>query len=90
MSFLLYLAKNGLFREEDIPEISRQAEKVPGGLDEVLEKGGMTGKQIELLKKDYYGIETKDLAGHKVPVEVLKYIPEANHKHFYTKTFQSH
>ena len=82
MSFLLYLAQKGLFREEDIPEISAQVEHASGGLDEVLEKGGMTGDQIGSLKAECYGIEARSLADHKVPAEVLKLVPEESARHY--------
>jgi hypothetical protein len=40
MSFLLYLAQKGLFREEDIPEISSQVEQAAGGVDEAEANAG--------------------------------------------------
>lgn len=82
MSFLLYLAKRGLFREENIPEITSQSEKALGGLDEVLSRGGLTSEQIRTLKSEYYGIEAIIFDGKKVAVEVLKYIPEESARHY--------
>ncbi len=82
MSFLLYLAQKGMFREEDIPELSAQAEKALGGIDEILSKGGMSSEQILALKAAYYGIESKNLSGHKVPVDVLRTIPEESARHY--------
>ena len=67
MSFLLYLAQKGLFREEDIPELSTQAEHAAGGVDEVLTKGGMTADQIGHLKTEYYGIDARILDGMSSP-----------------------
>jgi type IV pilus assembly protein PilB len=81
MSFLLYLAKRGLFREEDIPELTSQSEKALGGIDEILSKGGITGDQIRTLKSEYYGIESKIFDG-KVAIEVLKHIPEESARHY--------
>ena len=82
MSFLLYLAEKGLFREEDIPEVSLQAEKISGGIDEVLIKGGITPDQLLSLKGEYYGIPSRDVANYKVPNEVLSYIPEESARHY--------
>ncbi len=82
MSFLLYLAEKGLFREEDIPEVSSQAEKVPGGIDAVLVKGGITPEQLLSLKGEYYGVPSRELTGYKVPAEVLAYIPEESAQHY--------
>jgi type IV pilus assembly protein PilB len=82
MSFLLYLAKRGLFREEDIPELTSQSEKALGGIDEILSKGGMTGEQIRGLKSEYYGIESRIFNGDTIAIEVLKYIPEESARHY--------
>lgn len=82
MSFLLYLAQKGLFREEDIPELSAQAEKALGGIDEILSKGGMTTDQVFALKGEYYGLPFRKLTGYKVPVEVLRDIPEESARHY--------
>src|SRR3989344_5969114 len=82
MSFLLYLAQKGLVHEEDIPGLSVQAEKVPGGIDEVLAMGGMTNDQILSMKGAYYAMDARSLEGHKVETEVLKYIPEESARHY--------
>ena len=82
MSFLLFLSKKGLFREEDISEISTQAAKAKGGVEEILTKGGMTGNQITKLKVEYYGLESKELGGQKVSSDVLRYIPEESAHHY--------
>jgi len=82
MSFLLYLAQKGIFREEDIPELSAQAEKADGGIDEVLAKGGMTDDQILSMKGAYYAMDARSLEGQKVETEVLKYIPEESAEHY--------
>lgn len=82
MSFLLHLAQKGLFREEDIPSIVASAENVPGGIDDVLTKGGMTEDQILALKSEYYGLPARKLDGYKVPPEVLRYVPEESARHY--------
>jgi type IV pilus assembly protein PilB len=82
MSLLLYLAQKGLFREDDIPELSAQAERTPGGIDAILEKGGMTPEQIAALKTEYYGIDSRVLEEHKVPIDVLKLVPEESARHY--------
>ena len=82
MSFLLFLSKKGLFREEDISEISAQATKAKGGVEEILTKGGMTPDQVTKLKVEYYGLESKELGGQKVSSDVLRYIPEESAHHY--------
>jgi len=82
MSFLLYLVEKGLFREEDIPEVSAQAEKTTGGIDEVLAKGGITPEQLLTLKGEYYGIPSRELGGYKIPNDVLPYVSEGSARHY--------
>ncbi|OGZ08367.1 MAG: hypothetical protein A3C93_02780 [Candidatus Lloydbacteria bacterium RIFCSPHIGHO2_02_FULL_54_17] len=82
MSFLLFLAEKGLFQEKDIPDITAQAKKAAGGVDEILVSGGVTEAQISLLKEEYYGIPARDLAGYAVPNDALRYIPEESARHY--------
>ena len=82
MSFLLFLSNKGLFREEDIPELVAQSQKARGGMEETLEKGGMTKEDINTLKAEYYGMEMRDLHGEKVAAELLKYIPQESAQHY--------
>ena len=82
MSFTLFLTQKGLFREEDIPAITAQAEVAKGGIDEVLAKGGMTMEQVLTLKSEYYDMPARSLEGHKVSTDVLKYIPEESARHY--------
>lgn len=82
MSFLLFLSKKGLFREEDISEITSQATKAKNGIEEILTKGGMAHEQVVKLKSEYYGMEPKDLNDQKVSSEVLRYIPEESANHY--------
>jgi len=82
MSFILFLAKKGLFREEDIPELTKASQKAIGGMDEVLLKGGMSMNDIFTLKSEYYGIPARSLEDTKISAEVLKYIPEESARHY--------
>jgi type IV pilus assembly protein PilB len=82
MSFLLYLSQKGLFKEEDIPGLVQSAETAEGGVDELLEKGGMTTDEVLTLKSEYYGLPGRSLADEKIPVEVLKFIPEESARHY--------
>ncbi len=82
MSFLLHLAQKGLFREEDIPGIIASAEKAPGGVDDILVKGGMTEDQVLAQKSEYYGLPSRKLNGYKVPVEILRDIPEESARYY--------
>ena len=82
MSFLLFLSQKGLFAEGDIPELTAESQKSPGGIDEVLSKGGMTADEVLTLKSEYYAMPARSLAGDKIPGEVLKYIPEESARHY--------
>ena len=82
MSFLLFLAQKGLFQEENISELTKASAAAPGGMDEVLTKGGMSMNDILTLKSEYYGIPARSLEGAKIPSEVLKYIPEESARHY--------
>lgn len=82
MSFPLFLAQKGFFREEDIPELVSAGQKVPGGMDEVMTRGGLSIDDILTLKSEYFGIPARRLDGIKVPVEILKYIPEESARHY--------
>ncbi|KKU78059.1 MAG: Type IV-A pilus assembly ATPase PilB, partial [Parcubacteria group bacterium GW2011_GWA2_47_7] len=82
MSFLLFLAQKGLFREENIPEMESEAKSAPGGLDEVLVRGDMSLGDILKLKSEYYGVPVRTLGETKIPLEVLKYIPEDSARHY--------
>jgi type IV pilus assembly protein PilB len=82
MSFPLFLVQKGLLLEENIPELLSSAEKTPGGLDEVLIRGDMALDDILKLKSEYFGLPTRKLDGQKIPVDVLKYVPEESARHY--------
>ena len=82
MSFLSYLAEKGVFRQEDVLEISSQVASAMGGVDEVLQRGGMTPTQIGALKKDYYNIEVRSLNGLSIPANILAYIAKESAEHY--------
>ncbi len=82
MSFLLFLSQKGLFKEEDIPELTQESKKAIGGIDEILSRGGMTLDEVLTLKSEYYNIPARSLEGEKISTETLRYIPEESARHY--------
>jgi type IV pilus assembly protein PilB len=83
MSFLQFLAQKEVIDEQIIPELSQEASRAKSGLDEILEKGGLTLKQILELKAEYYGLEYRILEDTKIPVSVLRNIPEESARYYF-------
>jgi type IV pilus assembly protein PilB len=83
MSFLQFLSQKQIIEETIIPELTQESERTRGGLDEVLARGGMTQDQVLALKAEYYGLEFRILGDIKVPVSVLRDIPEESARHYF-------
>lgn len=83
MSFLQFLAQKEIFEEQIIPELSKEAEQSKGGVDEVLTRGGMTLEQVLTMKSEYYGLEYRILGNIKIPISVLRNIPEESARHYF-------
>src|SRR5512135_1835149 len=83
MSFLQFLSQKQIIEEQIIPELTQESERTRGGLDEVLARGGMTQEQVLTLKAEYYGLEYRILGDVKVPVSVLRDIPEESARHYF-------
>ncbi|HXK37655.1 MAG TPA: GspE/PulE family protein [Candidatus Paceibacterota bacterium] len=83
MSFLQFLSQKQIIEETIIPELTQESERTKGGLDEVLARGGMTQEQVLALKAEYYGLEFRILGDIKVPVSVLRDIPEESARHYF-------
>lgn len=83
MSFLQFLSQKQIIEETIIPELTQESERTRGGLDEVLARGGMTQEQVLALKAEYYGLEYRILGDVKVPVSVLRDIPEESARHYF-------
>lgn len=83
MSFLQFLSQKLIIEEAIIPELTQESERTRGGLDEVLARGGMTQEQVLALKAEYYGLEYRVLGDVKVPVSVLRDIPEESARHYF-------
>jgi type IV pilus assembly protein PilB len=84
MSFLQFLSEKQIIGDADIPELENAGKGFKGGVDEVLEKGGLTPDQILSFKAEYYGLESRKLAiDLKVPTEVLKTVPEESARHYF-------
>lgn len=83
MSFLQFLVQKEIIEEPIIPELSKEAEHAKGGLDEILTRGGLTLEQVLALKGEYYGLEYRILADTKIPIPVLRNIPEETSRYYF-------
>ncbi len=83
MSFLQFLAQKEILDEQVIPEVSEEANRSEGGLDDVLVRGGLPLDHILRLKSEYYGLEHRVLGKLKVPIPVLRHIPEESARHYF-------
>jgi type IV pilus assembly protein PilB len=82
MSFALYLAQNGVLRREDVESIQREADQSEKGIDGVLVRLGIAPDRVLTLKSQYYGLPERSLLNKKIPVEVLKYIPQESARYY--------
>ncbi len=76
MSVLDILVDKKLINREDISRIKEEAARAGGDLDAVLEKRGVSAKDILASKAEYLGMPFRNLEGHNVPFDILKYVPE--------------
>lgn len=83
MSFLQFLVQKEIIEEPIIPELSQEAEHAKGGLDEILTKGGLSLDQVLALKGEYYGLEYRILGDTKIPIPVLRNIPEETARYYF-------
>jgi len=82
MTFPLYLVQKGLLRQEDVDQLLTEDHELPGSIDLALEKMGVPLKDLLMLKSEYYGVPLRDISSTKIPIEVLKYIPEESAQHY--------
>lgn len=82
MSFPVYLVQKGVLNEADANQIDTSTQGYAGEIDLALEKAGIDRKDLITYKADYYGIPGLSLDGHKVPVEILKYVPQESAQHY--------
>ena len=82
MNFLPYLLQKGLIAETDIAAIQQEADALPGGVDELLQKRGLSDEDILSLKTEYFGVEGKLLSGNKIDPKILGYLPEESAQHY--------
>lgn len=82
MSVLDLLADKNLIKRDDISKIKEEAVRAGGDLDAVLLKQGVSPEQILQNKAEYLGIPYRNLDGHEVPYEILKYVPEESASYY--------
>lgn len=77
MTFLEELAKGGIIKEDQIPEIVRRAsEKHEGDTDAVLLEMGLPDDELLSLKSTFFNVPSKKVNQKGITFDLLKYVPE--------------
>ncbi len=76
------LLKKGVISQNTLVAANEEAEKGNLLLEEVLEAEGIAAEIILEAKSEVTGIPSRALSGEKVPVDILKYIPEESARHY--------
>jgi len=88
MSFLEELAKAGVIKESQIPEVKNLAkEKHEGDVDDALIEMGIPEDKILTTKGEYFLIPVKKVDLKAVSFDALKYIPEDSAKYYHFAPF---
>lgn len=85
MSFLEELSKKGIITRDQISEVKNRAQEKHGGdIEAALMESGVPEEKILESKGEYLAMPTRKVDVHKLPFDILKYIPEdsANHYEF--------
>ncbi len=82
MNLLQLLSDSGVVDAKAVPEIEAQLAKPGAEAEDVLQKNGITLKNILKAKGDYYGIPTRELGEKPVAFETLRYVPEESARHY--------
>ncbi|MDP4020988.1 MAG: hypothetical protein Q8P58_03040, partial [Candidatus Adlerbacteria bacterium] len=82
MQLLQTLSDKGVVDAARRAEIEAELQK-PGSTEEgVLEKAGVSSKDILAAKGEYYGLPTRELGEAAVPFDVLRFVPEESARHY--------
>lgn len=83
MTFLEDLVQNGLIKEQQMPDIVRQAnEKYNGSVDEALVAFGISETDLLARKSMFFQIPARTIDPKAISFDMLKYIPEDSAKHY--------
>lgn len=82
MNLLQLLSERGALEKARLPELEVELQK-PGANEEVvLQKAGISLKEILKTKGEYYGIPTREVGEKAVPFDVLRYVPEESARYY--------
>jgi type IV pilus assembly protein PilB len=82
MNLLSLLADSGVLERGRIPEIEVELQKPDAKPEEVLQKAGVSLKDILKVKGEYYGIPTREVGEQTVSFDILRFIPEESARHY--------
>ncbi|MDP4020735.1 MAG: GspE/PulE family protein [Candidatus Adlerbacteria bacterium] len=82
MQLLQTLSDKGVVDAARRAEIEAELQK-PGSTEEaVLEKAGVSSKDILIAKGEYYGLPTREIGETAVSFDVLRFVPEESARHY--------
>jgi len=82
MNVLTLLADGGVLDRGRLPEIEVELAKPDAKEEDVLQKAGVSLKDVLKVKGDYYGIPTREVGDTSVPFDILRFIPEESARHY--------
>ncbi|MBI4120807.1 MAG: Flp pilus assembly complex ATPase component TadA [Parcubacteria group bacterium] len=82
MAFLDYLLQKGVIKSKEIETIRSESDENGETPESVLMRRGMERDQLLKLKSEYFSVPFKSVEPSKVPLDVMKLIPEESAKHY--------
>jgi type IV pilus assembly protein PilB len=82
MGILETLVERKILGADDISAIRRELNSSKEGLEEVLQRHGVSPADILFAKGESLGIPTRSLENTEVPFDILKYVPEESAQHY--------
>ncbi len=82
MNLISLLADTGVLDRSRIPDIQAEIKKTGAAEEVVLQKAGVSLKDILKAKGEYYGVPTRELGEKPVPFDILRYIPEESARYY--------
>lgn len=82
MSILDILVKKRIIKNEDLPRIKKEVEKIDTNLDQILTNLGVQEEILLDVKGEYYNIPIRSLKDQEIPFSILKNISEEAALHY--------
>jgi type IV pilus assembly protein PilB len=82
MNLLSLLSDSGVLERGRIPELEAELAKPESKPEELLQKAGVSLKDILKTKGEYYGVPTREVGDIAVPFDILRFIPEESARHY--------